>query len=488
MFSRCLKPHLWRKSFSRSFGSTIQLEDAERKFRDGNVDTVVVAYTDLYGRLLGKRYDAKDFVDNCAKAGAHSCTYTFAVNMDMNPLTGFAYASWETGFGDFHMVPDLSSTTICAWNPGTAIVLCDARDTETDELVPIAPRSILRKQLACLQDLAWNKGRPEEEQIGEIKAASELEHYVLEDSFREAFEKDYTSLRRAGYYSEDYHILQGHRTEPLHRAVRRALRASGVPVENSKGETGIGQHELNVQYDEVLRMADRHMIFKQCFKEIAMDQGKSVTFMAKPFGDDAGSSCHIHASLVNPRGSNIFQGDDRLEDINGCSELFKHFLAGWIKHTPELFVLYSPTVNSYKRYLAGSWAPTATAWGKDNRTAGFRIVGSGPSLRIECRLPGADVNPYLAFAAAVASGIDGINNKLSPPPMLKGDGYSQATEAASVPVSLGEASRAFRDSSFVRETFGPVVQEHYARFYHLEQQAYDKAVTDWERKRYFEMI
>jgi len=386
------------------------------------------------------------------------------------------------------MVPDLDSFSLCGWTEGTAMVLCDAADNDTHELVPIAPRSILRKQLDRLKNLSWNEGKPESERIAEVKAASELEHYLFEDSYKEAHAKKYVGLQPDGYYSMDYHM--GYRTEDYHRAVRNGLRASGIPVENSKGETGVGQYEVNVQYDEMLRMADRHMIFKQCMKEIALDMGKSVTFMAKPFDHDAGSSCHVHASIVNSAGKNLFVGNESLDSIKNCSPLFKHFLAGWIKHTPELFALYAPTVNSYKRFCAGSWAPTATAWGKDNRTAGFRIVGSGPGLRIECRLPGADVNPYLVFAAAIASGLNGIENKLVPPPILDGDGYSEQNTSKTVPIpkTLGEAASVFRKSEFVRDTFGQDVQDHLAHFYSLEQKAYDAAVTDWERARYLEQI
>lgn len=263
------------------------------------------------------------------------------------------------------------------------------------------------------------------------------------------------------------------------------LRLSGLPVENSKGETGIGQHELNVTYSHALQMADRHVVFKQCLKEIADEQNKSITFMAKPWENDAGSSCHIHLSLVDENGCNVFRGDKTLGSVTGCSDLFKHFLGGWIKHTPDLYAFYAPTVNSYKRFAKGSWAPTACEWGHDNRTAGFRIVGSGESLRIECRLPGADVNPYLAFAAAIASGMDGIKNKIEPPPMFVGDAYGST---ATVPHSLGEAAERLATSSFAKETLGEAVQKHYSHFYKLEQHAYDAAVTDWERKRYFEQI
>mmetsp|Transcript_1624 Transcript_1624/g.3775 ORF Transcript_1624/g.3775 Transcript_1624/m.3775 type:complete len:498 (+) Transcript_1624:259-1752(+) len=477
------------RALSAAIVNDAKLADVERKIKESNIDTIVVGFTDPYGRLMGKRYNSSDFVANVMRSGAHSCKYLFCVDVPMNPLPGFKYANWEAGFGDCHLVPDLDSLTPCAWNPGTAIVQCDVYDVDSHELVPIAPRSILRNQLRRLENLNYNEDKQESQQISVINAASELEHYLFDDTYREAHDKGYSNLKPAGYYSEDYHILQGFRTEPFHREVRLQLEKSGVPVENSKGETGIGQHEVNVRYDEMLRMADRHMIFKQAMKEIAEQQGRSVTFMAKPFADDAGSSCHIHCSIFNNVGKNLFKGTETLDSIKGCSPLFKSFLAGWIQHTPELFAFYAPTINSYKRFRAGSWAPTATAWGKDNRTAGFRVVGSGQALRIECRLPGADVNPYLAFAAAIASGLDGVERGLQPPPILEGDGYkAAAAQTRPVPISLGDASQALRASDFVREVFGEEVQEHYAHFYHLEQQAFDLAVTDWERKRYFEQI
>jgi len=465
------------------------LANAERKIKENDVDTVVVAFTDVYGRLMGKRYSASDFLANVTKNGAHGCGYLFCVDMPMNPMEGFTFASWDNGYGDVHLEPDLASLTVCAWNPGTAMVQCDVKDIETHEYVEIAPRSLLRKQLDRLDSLSFNEGKSSKEQIGVVNAASELEHYLFEDSFREAHELGYKRLTPAGYYMEDYHILQGFRSEPFHRRVRLALEESGVPVENSKGETGVGQHEVNVRFDEMLRMADRHMVFKQCMKEIAIEDSRSVTFMAKPFEDDAGSSCHLHCSIFSRDGRNLFVGDASLDGIQNCSAVFKSFLAGWIAFTPDVFAFYAPTVNSYKRFTAGSWAPTACAWGKDNRTCGFRIVGSGQALRIENRLPGADVNPYLAFAASIASGLEGVENNMTPPPMLDGDAYKASEDqAARVPKSLGEAAKTFKDSGFVKSVFGEQVQKHYAHHFALEQRAFDKAVTDWERKRYFEQI
>jgi glutamine synthetase len=308
-------------------------------------------------------------------------------------------------------------------------------------------------------------------------AATELEHYLFRSSYRDAAQRDFRDLEPAGWYLEDYHILQGTRTEAFHAAARRHLKLSGVPVETSKCEWGRGQHELNIRYAEALDMADRHVVFKQCLKELADAAGMSVTFMAKLAADAAGSSCHIHFSLWQ-EGRNAFAERD---------ELFRWFLGGWIAHVPDVMVFYAPTVNSYKRYVDASWAPTRLAWSHDNRTAGFRVVGQGPALRIECRIPGADCNPYLALAASLASGLEGIENRIEPPECFVGDIYA-AKNLPRVPYRLGEAVEIFAASDFAKRAFGDEVVEHYAHFYRTEAAAYDKAVTDWERRRYFERI
>jgi glutamine synthetase len=316
-------------------------------------------------------------------------------------------------------------------------------------------------------------------------AASELEYYLFQHSYRQAAEMDYRGLQPAGWYLEDYHILQGTRTEPFTAAVRRHLKASGVPVESSKGEWGLGQHELNVRYAEALQMADRHVIYKQCLKEVAEQMGQSVTFMAKFAADRAGSSCHIHFSLWRD-GKNAFAGATDVGPVKG-SDSFRWFLGGWIARVPEVMVFYAPMVNSYKRYVDASWAPTRLAWSYDNRTAAFRVVGAGPSLRIECRVPGADCNPYLAFAAALASGLDGIRNRIEPPECFTGDLYA-AQHLPRVPAGLQEATERFAASEFAARAFGNEVVEHYAHFFRTEQAAFALAVTDWERRRYFEQI
>ena len=438
------------------------------------IETVIVGFTDHYGRLMGKRYDADFFVEDTHKNGTHACDYLLTTDMEMNPTPGYKFANWELGYGDFHLVPDFSTLRQATWLNRTALVLCNLQNTQTHAPVEVAPRSVLARQL-----------KNAAEQGFEAFTASELEYYLFNDSYKNANAQNYQNLTPASWYLEDYNLMQGARTEGFHAAARRHLKNSGVPVENSKGEWGRGQHELNVRYAETLTMADRHVVFKQCLKELADQQGISLTFMAKPFADQAGSSCHIHLSLWQ-NGRNAFDGHEPLGPVMG-SEVFRWFLGGWIAHVYDLMPFYAPTVNSYKRFVDGSWAPTRLAWSHDNRTAGFRVVGSGQSLRIECRIPGADCNPYLAFAASLASGLDGIKNQTEPPACFVGDIYA-AAHLPRVPHSLAEATELFANSDFAKQSFGDDVVAHYAHFYRTEAQAYDRSVTDWERKRYFEQI
>ncbi|MBM4268887.1 MAG: glutamine synthetase [Deltaproteobacteria bacterium] len=442
----------------------------------GEIDTVIVGFSDVYGRLMGKRFDASFFLDSALHDGTHGCDYLLTVDMEMEPVPGYRFANWQKGYGDFHLVPDLATLRRADWLDRSAIVLCDVKSDATHALVPEAPRSLLRAQI----DAAAKAGF-------QTEAASELEYYIFETSYRDAARGGYAnaSLDPSGWYLEDYHLLQGTRVEKLNAAARRHLARSGVPVENSKGEWGLGQHELNIRHAPVLEMADRHTIYKQCLKEIADGLGMSVTFMAKLAQERAGSSCHVHLSLWKD-GKSAFPGTNDLGGVK-CSDVFRWFLGGWMAHAAETMVFYAPTVNSYKRYQAASWAPTRVAWCRDNRTAGFRVVGSGPSLRIECRLPGADCNPYLAYAAALASGLDGIAKKIEPPPVFEGDVYV-AEGLPEVPKSLRDATDLFAASEFAKSAFGADVVEHYTHFFRTEQAAYDVAVTDWERKRYFERI
>ena len=448
----------------------LSVEELRAKVFSEEIETILVMFTDMYGRFVGKRFDAEFFVEDTLHRGTHACNYLLTVDMEMEPVPGYEFANWEKGYGDFHLVPDLSSLRIASWLEKTAIVICDVKEETTHQLLPFVPRSLLKRQIEQLENLVG----------GTAVGASELEYYLYETSYQDAAEKGYAQLTPAGWYIEDYHILQGTREEEFHGTVRKHLKHSGIPVESSKGEWGKGQHELNVRYTHLLEMADRHSLYKQCLKEIANEKWKSVTFMAKPSQDTAGSSCHLHLSLWKD-GKNVFN------EAGNPSDLFTYFLGGWIAHAAEMMVFYAPTINSYKRYQSGSWAPTKLAWSRDNRTAGFRIVGSEESLRIECRIPGADCNPYLAFCAALASGIDGIQNQIEPPPEFNGDVY-QANHLPQVPKTLAEAVEKFASSTFAQQTLGEKVHQHYLHFFQTEVQAYQQAVTDWERKRYFERI
>jgi glutamine synthetase len=394
--------------------------------------------------------------------------------MEMTPIPGYTYANWERGYGDFHMLPDLATLRIASWLDKTAIVLCDVENEKAHVLASVAPRTILKKQIERANAMGFD-----------VIAASELEYYLFEDSYKQAAHKKYDGLNPAGWYLEDYHILQGTREDKYTAQVRHHLKHSGIPVENSKGEFGLGQHEVNVRYADALTMADRHTLYKQCMKEIADQMGVSVTFMAKPFSGQAGSSSHIHMSLWRKR-KNIFAGKKTLGPVEGSDE-FRWFLGGWMSHTHEVMPFYAPTINSYKRFEDGSWAPTRIAWSYDNRTAGYRVVGHGNSLRIECRIPGADCNPYLMYAAALASGLDGIKHKIEPPAIFEGDVY-QAQHLPRVQYTLGQANAEFTNSAFTQSVFGSDVVEHYSHHFKTEQNQFDACVTDWERKRYFERI
>ncbi|MEA3020147.1 MAG: glutamine synthetase [Actinomycetota bacterium] len=436
---------------------TLSLGELQTLVERGDVDTVVVGFTDHYGRLCGKRFDAGFFLESAANDGTHACDYLLTTDMEMDPVPGYGFASWDQGYGDVHVVPDLATLRMASWLDSTALVLCDV------ENATVAPRSILRAQVAAAAALGYT-----------VKAATELEHYAFATSYRDV--AGGAEPEPVGWYREDYQLQQGARTEAFHQQVRRHLNRSGVPVENSKGEWGLGQHEINVRYADILDMADRHVVFKQCVKELADLNGLSVTFMAKPFADRAGSSCHVHISLWRDDAP-AFSSEGELE----------WFVGGALQHAPEVMLFFAPTVNSYKRYVDGSWAPTRLAWSEDNRTAGFRLVGQGPARRIECRIPGADCNPYLALAALLAAGLDGIRSKTVPPPRFTGDVYA-ASELPHVPRTLRDATDLFETSAFARASFGDDVVDHYTHFARTEQAAYDAAVTDWERRRYFERI
>lgn len=444
----------------------------------GEIETVITAFPDMYGRLLGKRIAGPFFLGEVVEHGMHTCNYLLAADMEMEPIPGYAFASWEQGYGDIHCRPDWSTLRLATWLDKEAIVLCDVHDEETGALVEIAPRTVLRRQMERSRAAGFLP-----------MGGAELEMFIFQETYELASQKGYLDLQPFGGYIEDYHILQGTRAEPLVGAIRHHLDRSGVPVEFSKGEWGKGQHEINIRYADFLEMSDRSAVFKQVCKEVAIQQGLAVTFMAKWHEDAAGNSLHLHSSLWDLDASqNLFAGEERIPGLPaGASDLFRWYLGGMMAHARELSLFFAPSVNSYKRYQATSFAPTGIAWGYDNRTAGYRIVGHGSSLRVECRIPGADANPYLAFAATLAAGLDGIENRIEPPRAFSGNVYA-VQDVPRVPGTLDEAIREFESSDFVRRAFGDAVVEHYLHFARTEQRLFRQVVTNWERARFFERV
>ena len=438
--------------------------------KKGEMDTVIVAFPDVLGRLVGKRFRADYFLDHVVRHGTHGCNYLLTVNMEMDPMDGFAVANWDAGFGDFEMIPDMSTLRRLPWQPGTGLVLCDYRH-EDGRLVAEAPRSILAEQLAALRKRKLKSGM-----------ASELEFLLFNQTYSDAFRNRYHDLTPSSDYRIDYHTMQPARDEAILRAIRNQMTEAGIPIESSKGEWSQGQHEINFVYRSPMEMADGHVIFKQGVKEIAELNGKSVSFMPKYAAAEAGNSCHIHLSLSRGQ-KNIFWDPQRKEG----SSFFRRFLGGLLKYAPELCYFFAPTVNAYKRYQSGSWAPTKMAWAFDNRTVGFRVVGSGEGFRIENRMPGADANPYLAFAATLAAGLAGVDEKLDAGPFYQGNAYEDPSLAA-LPRSLREAADRLEKSALARRVFGDAVVEFYVHTARLEVEAFDGAITDWERCRYFERI
>jgi glutamine synthetase len=458
----------------------LDLAALEREMAEDRIETVITAFPDLYGRLVGKRINARFFLEEIVGGGMHVCDYLLACDMEMDPSPGYAYTSWEKGYADLNAVPDLSSLRVAAWLDRSAIVLCDAVKEKGGGPVEVAPRSILKKQL----DRAAARGFFP-------KMGSELEFFLFKDGYSEARAKGYQNLRTSGDYVEDYHILSSTFAEPIIGEIRRQVDASAIPVEFSKGEWGPGQHEINLRYAPALEMADRHVIYKQAAKEIAAAAGASLTFMAKWHEDHAGSSLHIHVSLWDGEDQPLFGVGDALQPLTGtpvsASREFRWFLGGLLAHTREFALLFAPTFNSYKRYRPGTFAPTGIAWSYDNRTAGYRIVGQGPSLRIESRIPGADGNPYLAYAGLLAAGLDGIERQLDPGPAFEGDVYT-AEGLPQVPHSMPEAIAEFEHSDFAREAFGDFAVDHLIHFARTELAAVQARVSDVERERYFERV
>jgi glutamine synthetase len=440
------------------------LEELRSAADDGTVDTVLLCIADMEGRLQGKRLTARHFLDEVVEHDAEGCNYLLAVDVDMNTVEGYKMSSWSRGYGDFVMKPDLDTLRPVPWHEGTVLLMADLAWEDGAEVVA-SPRQILRRQLARLAERGWK-----------ATAGTELEFIVFNDSYEQAWAKGYRDLEPANLYNVDYSMLGTSRVEPLIRRIRNSMMDAGMRVENSKGECNFGQHEINFHWDEALATADTHAIYKNGAKEIAAQDGMSITYMAK-LDEREGNSCHIHCSLAHEGGGNVF-AEDRTT--------FERFVAGQLACLRELTLFYAPHVNSYKRFVPGSFAPTAVAWGKDNRTCSMRVVGHGQGLRVENRLPGADVNPYLALAATIAAGLHGIENELELEPVFEGNAYE--SDKPRVPHTLYAARDLFAGSEVAREAFGEEVVEHYLNRARIELDAHEAAVTDWEKFRGFERL
>ena len=441
----------------------LTLDELRADMKAGAVDTVIACFTDMQGRLMGKRLDADFFVHELDGGhGSEGCNYLLALDMEMDPVSGYAMASWDRGYGDFSLKPDLGTLRRIPWHAATAMVQCDVEWHDGTPVAP-SPRQVLKAQVEKARAMGF-----------EPMFGSELEFFLFRESYLEAHQKHYHDLTPSVPYVLDYHILGSSYDEPFLREVRMSMKAAGMSVESSKGEAWAGQHEINFRFADAVKAADDHVVYKTGIKEIAFQRGCSVTFMAKPHHEWVGSSCHIHSSLWQD-GKAAFAGE---------SEVFKHYLAGQIACAADLAIFIAPTINSYKRYAAGSWAPTTLAWGYDNRTCGFRIVGHGSALRAETRIPGADANPYLAFAALLAAGLYGIEQKLELGPALEGNAY--ISDAERFPHAMREAIARLEQSAVARQLLGDEVIDHYLNYARTEQGLFDKAVTGYERERMFE--
>ena len=446
----------------------LSLDELRTEVEAGTIDTIVTAFTDMQGRLFGKRIQGEYFLDDVVEHGIEGCNYLLALDMEMEPVPGYEMANWEDGYGDFGIVPDLSTLRRIPWLDRTALVLCDVANHDGTPVVA-SPRQILIAQYERAQEMGYAP-----------YFASELEFYLYKESYAEAHEKDYRDLTPTIPYILDYHVLATTMDDQYLAQIRRGMQAAGIPVEFSKGEAWYGQHELNMRYADAVTSADRHTIYKNGVKEIAFLNGVSASFMAKPSEKDIGSSCHIHSSLAGAD-----DGKSAFVDGENETDVFRHYLGGLRAHIRELALFVAPAVNSYKRYATESWAPTSISWGRDNRTCGFRIVGHGQSKRVECRIPGADVNPYLGYAALLAAGLDGIEQGTDPGPELIGNAYAEA-KAEPFPSTLREAVDLWEQSAFARATFGESVWRHYVNYGRTEQRLFDQVVTDYERRRMFE--
>jgi glutamine synthetase len=447
-----------------SSGAAMTLEELQALVERGAIDTVLLAITDMQGRLQGKRLTARHFLDEVSQHGAEGCNYLLAVDVEMTPVDGYEMSSWERGYGDFAMHPDLDTLRLVPWQEGTAMCLADLEWAGGKDVIA-SPRQLLRTQIARLAERGWS-----------TNASTELEFLVFRDSYEEAWRKGYRDLEPANLYNIDYSLLGTARVEPLIRRIRNEMTAAGLEVEDSKGECNLGQHEINFRYADALRTADEHSIYKNAAKEIAAQEGMSISFMAK-FNEREGSSCHIHFSLADEEGP-LFERE---------RSVFDSFLAGQLACLRELTLFLAPNVNSYKRYAAGSFAPTAVAWANDNRTCSLRVVGHGPSLRFENRAGGSDLNPYLALSAIIAAGLHGVDSGLELEPPYVGNAYL-ATDKPRLPATLRDARDLFASSAVARSAFGDEVVDHYTHAADVELAAFESAVTDWERVRGFERL
>ncbi|QFZ77356.1 glutamine synthetase [Streptomyces fagopyri] len=449
----------------------LAVEELRTLVADGEIDTVVLAFPDMQGRLQGKRFAARFFLDEVLEHGTEGCNYLLAVDTEMNTVDGYAMSSWERGYGDFAMHPDPGTLRRVPWNAGTALLIADLAWNDGSPVVA-APRQILRRQLDRLAERGLTA------QVG-----TELEFIVFKDTYEQAWDARYRGLTPANQYNIDYSVLGTGRIEPLLRRIRNEMQAAGLTVESAKGECNPGQHEIAFKYDEALVTCDQHAVYKTGAKEIASQEGVSLTFMAK-YDEREGNSCHIHLSLADADGTNVMAGS--AEDPGGMSETMRRFLAGQLAALRDFALLYAPNINSYKRFQPGSFAPTAVAWGHDNRTCALRVVGHGRSMRFENRLPGGDVNPHLAVAGLVAAGLYGIEHELELPEACTGNAYTAAYEH--VPTTLREAAELWENSPVARAAFGDEVVAHYRNMARVELEAFDAAVTDWELRRSFERM
>ncbi|WP_329372002.1 glutamine synthetase family protein [Streptomyces sp. NBC_00669] len=447
----------------------LTFDDLRERVAAGAVDTVVLAMTDMQGRLQGKRVAADFFLSDVVPNAADGCGYLLTVDVDMNTVDGYALSSWEGGYGDLVLAPDLDTLRMVPWHPATAMVQCDVTHHD-GTAVGVSPRQVLRRQLDRLAEHGWH-----------AYAGTELEFIAFRDTYEQAWESDYHRLTPVNQYNVDYSILGTSRIEPLLRRIRNGMAGAGLTVESAKGECNPGQHEIAFKYGPALATCDDHAVYKTGAKEIAAQDGVSLTFMAK-YDEREGNSCHIHLSLRDDEGRPVLAG----ERPHGFSTVMEHFLAGQLACLADFALLLAPNVNSYKRYVEGSFAPTAIAWGRDNRTCALRVVGHGPSLRFENRVPGGDVNPYLAVAALVAAGLYGVEHELPLEPEFTGNAYASA--APRVPATLRDAVDAFERSDRAVSAFGPDVVDHYVHAGRTELAAFDRAVTDWERRRGFERL